>query len=87
MLALKHARLGGDFEAIAHVKKEVAIMKALRGSPNILTLRSVAFAGPSNQVLTPAVRRSCNVATCMQAGHSAQKWVSSCGGCAAAPTS
>ncbi len=49
MLALKHARLGGHSEAVAHVKKEVAIMKALRGSPNILTLRSVAFSGPTDQ--------------------------------------
>ena len=51
-LALKHAKLGGDADAIAHIKKEVAIMKALRGSANILTLRSVAFAGPSNKVLS-----------------------------------
>lgn len=49
MLALKHARMGGDPEAIAHVKKEVAIMKVLRGGANILTLRSVAFSGPTNQ--------------------------------------
>lgn len=50
MLALKHARMGGDPEAVAHVKKEIAIMKVLRGGDNIMTLRSVAFTGPTDQV-------------------------------------
>lgn len=50
MLALKHSRMGADPEAVAHVKKEIAIMKVLRSGDNILTLRSVAFTGPTDQV-------------------------------------
>jgi hypothetical protein len=50
MLALKHARMGSNPDAVAHIKKEIAIMKVLRGGDNIMTLRSVAFTGPTDQV-------------------------------------
>ena len=46
MYALKHARMGGNPEAIADVKNEVDVMKAVRGHPNVLTLRAVVMQGP-----------------------------------------
>ena len=46
MYALKHARMGGNPEAIADVKNEVDVMKAVRGNPNVLTLRAVVMQGP-----------------------------------------
>ena len=46
MYALKHARMGGNPEAIADVKNEVDVMKAVRGHPHVLTLRAVVMQGP-----------------------------------------
>ena len=46
MYALKHARMGGNPEAIADVKNEVDVMKAVRGAPHVLTLRAVVMQGP-----------------------------------------
>ncbi len=46
MYALKHARMGGNPEAIADVKNEVDVMKAVRGHPHMLTLRAVVMQGP-----------------------------------------
>lgn len=43
--ALKHVRTNGDADAIADVRNEVAVMKQLRGHPNILTLHAWAFSG------------------------------------------
>ena len=75
MLALKHARMGGDPDAVAHVKKEIAIMKVLRGGDNIMTLRSVAFTGPTDQVrargwaATPAESVCASGSTAIGRGH------------------
>ncbi|KAK9835144.1 hypothetical protein WJX81_001027 [Elliptochloris bilobata] len=44
--ALKHIRLAGEVDARAECDTEVETMKQLRGHPNILTLRAVAYAGP-----------------------------------------
>lgn len=46
MYALKHARMGGNRDAIADVANEVDVMKAVRGHPNVLTLRALAMNGP-----------------------------------------
>jgi len=44
--ALKHMRLAGEADARTDCETEVETMKRLRGHPNILTLRAVAYAGP-----------------------------------------
>ena len=44
--ALKHIRLAGEADARSDCDTEVETMKRLRGHPNILTLRAVAYAGP-----------------------------------------
>ena len=47
MYALKHARMGGNPEAIENVQNEVDVMKAIRGHPHVLTLRAVVSQGPT----------------------------------------
>lgn len=46
VFALKHVRMNGDPDAIEDVHNEVAVMKQLKGHPNILALQAVAFGGP-----------------------------------------
>ena len=46
MYALKHARMGGNPDAIENIKNEVDVMKAIRGHPHVLTLRAVVMQGP-----------------------------------------
>lgn len=46
MYALKHVRMGGNPGAIADIKNEVDVMKAVRGHPCVLTLRAVVLNGP-----------------------------------------
>ena len=51
--ALKHARMGGNPEAIADVMNEVDVMKAVRGHPNVLTLRAVVMTGDPGAEVCP----------------------------------
>jgi serine/threonine protein kinase len=44
--ALKHVRMSGEQEALSGVRTEVEVMKRLRDSPYVLTLRAVTYQGP-----------------------------------------
>jgi hypothetical protein len=49
---MKHARMGGNPEAIENIKNEVEVMKAIRGHPHVLTLRAVVMQGPPGAEVT-----------------------------------